>query len=189
LTGPSGSGKSTLLAVLAGLRSPDQGSLLLDGVDLLAGDVRRWRQRVAWLAQTPRLCGPVRDLVRLGDVAAADEAVLAALDRVGLTPFADAVVHEDGSGLSVGQQRRVCLARALLRLDRGADLLLLDEPTQSLDAHSAAVVRDVLSEVPGHVFVVVATHDPGLAARCDRVLSMRDGVLRQASERVLVGAP
>lgn len=190
LTGPSGSGKSVLLAVLAGLREPDHGTLVSKGVELSAGDVQEWRRRVAWLGQTPRLCGPVRELVRLGDASADDAAVLAALDRVGLVSFADAVVHEDGSGLSVGQKRRVCLARALLRVDRGADLLLLDEPTQSLDAHSAGVIREVLSDLPRHLVIVVATHDPGLAARCDRVLALRDGVLRQlpAPARGLVGA-
>lgn len=189
LTGPSGSGKSTLLAVLAGLRRPDRGTLQLDGVDLLGDDVERWRRRVAWLGQTPRLCGPVRELVRLGDVSADDAAVLAALDRVGLGSLADAVVHEDGSGLSVGQQRRVCLARALLRVDRGAELLLLDEPTRSLDAHSARVIRDVLRDLPRDLTVVVATHDPGLAAGCDRVLGMRDGALLPVPTRapVLVG--
>jgi thiol reductant ABC exporter CydD subunit len=191
VTGPSGCGKSTLLAVLAGLRKPDRGTIVMDGVDLLAGDVERWRGRVAWLGQTPRLCGPVRELVRLGDGSADDAAVLAALDRVGLRSFAGAVVHEDGSGLSVGQQRRVCLARALLRVESGADLVLLDEPTQSLDPHSSAIIRDVLSELPRHLVVVIATHDPALAARCDRVLGMRDGGLQRlpTGAPALVGAP
>jgi thiol reductant ABC exporter CydD subunit len=183
VTGPSGSGKSTLLAVLAGLRKPDDGTLRLDGVDLPAGDVERWRRRVAWLGQTPRLCGPVRDLVRLGDPSADDAAVLSALDRVGLRAFADAVVQEDGSGLSVGQQRRVCLARALLRIDGGAKVLLLDEPTQSLDPHSAGIIRDVVCDLPRHLIVVIATHDPALAARCDRVVGLRGGVLEELPTR------
>jgi thiol reductant ABC exporter CydD subunit len=190
VTGPSGSGKSTLLAVIAALRVPDGGSVLLDGAGVPGGDVDHWRRRVAWLGQTPRLCGSVRDLVRLGDPAADDAAVLSALDRVGLRSFADAVVHDDGSGLSVGQQRRVCLARALLRIDGGAELLLLDEPTQSLDPHSAAVIRDVVCDLPRRLVVVIATHDPTLAARCDQVLGLRDGVLHQLPRRTpaLVGA-
>jgi ABC-type transport system involved in cytochrome bd biosynthesis fused ATPase/permease subunit len=190
VTGPSGSGKSTLLAVLAALRVPDCGSVLLNGAGVPGGDVDHWRRRVAWLGQTPRLCGSVRDLVRLGNPAADDAAVLSALDRVGLRSFADAVVHDDGSGLSVGQQRRVCLARALLRIDGGAELLLLDEPTQSLDPHSAAIIRDVVCDLPRRLVVVIATHDPTMAARCDQVLGLRDGVLHQLPRRTpaLVGA-
>jgi ABC-type lipoprotein export system ATPase subunit len=76
-------------------------------------------------------------------------------------------------------------------VESGADLVLLDEPTQSLDPHSSAIIRDVLSELPRHLVVVIATHDSALAARCDRVLGMRDGVLQRlpAGAPALVGAP
>ncbi|MBC7373792.1 MAG: ATP-binding cassette domain-containing protein, partial [Frankiales bacterium] len=172
VVGTSGSGKSTLLDVLMRFRAPTTGRLLLGEQDLAGTDLASWRRRTAWLPQSPVLVpGTVADNVRLGLPDADMSAVLRVLASVCLDGTARRVLGEDGSGLSAGQRRRVALARALLRVEvLGADLLLLDEPTGSLDAASAAAVRTALDGLPRWVTVVAATHDPGVAGSFDRVI-------------------
>ena len=177
LVGPSGSGKSVLLDVLLRFRAPTAGRLLLGGDDLVDTDPRAWRARVAWLPQSPHLvAGTVADNVRLGLPAAPDAAVARALAAVDLPRTQGLRLGEDGVGLSAGQRRRVALARALVRVEvLGATLLLLDEPTESLDATSAAAVRVALAALPRTVTVVAATHDAGLAGAADRIVRLVAG--------------
>ena len=172
VVGVSGSGKSTLLDVLLRFRTPSTGRVLVGAQDLAGTDPAAWRRRTSWLPQTPVLrAGTVADNVRLGAPEADDAAVSRVLTAVGLVGCEDLGLAEDGEGLSAGQRRRVALARALLRVDvRGCDLLLLDEPTGSLDAVSAAAVRSALERLPRWVTVVTATHDPGVAGAADRVV-------------------
>jgi thiol reductant ABC exporter CydD subunit len=183
VVGPSGAGKSTLLDVLLRFRAPDQGRLLLGGDDVDGTDPSAWRARTAWLPRAPYLFpGTVADNVRLGAPDATDAAVARALVAVQLPGTEQVRLGEDGVGLSAGQRRRIALARALLRVDvLGASLLLLDEPTESLDAVSAAAVRTALTALPRTVAVVAVTHDAGLAAACDRVVVLESG--RVGAER------
>jgi ATP-binding cassette subfamily C protein CydCD len=177
VTGPSGCGKSTLLSVILGLRIPDAGSVSLGGVDLAVLDLDDWRSQVAWVPQRPHLFArSVAENVRLGRPDASDAAVAAALDAAGLTevvhrlPFgADTQLGQGGSGLSAGERQRVSLARAFVR---DAPLLLLDEPTASLDgATEAEVLAAVQRLVVGRTAVIVA-HRPALVALADRVVEL-----------------
>lgn len=163
LLGPSGSGKSTVLAVLLGLVDPTAGRVLVDGVDLRDVDLDRWRARLAWVPQRPHLLArSVADNIRLGCPAASDAAVWSAARAAHADDFIsdlpdglDTVLGERGHGLSVGQQRRIAVARAFLR---DAPFLLLDEPTADLDAHSEAAVADSLRRLTAGRTVVFATH-------------------------------
>ena len=177
VVGPSGSGKSTLLDVLMRFRTPGTGRLLLGTQDLAGTDPTAWRRRTAWLPQSPVLmAGSVADNVRLGAPDADDAAVARVLASVDLAGTAGTTLGADGLGLSAGQRRRVALARALLRVEvAGADLLLLDEPTGSLDAVSAAAVRAALARLPRWVTIVTVTHDPGVARDADRVVVLTAG--------------
>ena len=177
VVGPSGAGKSTLLDVLLRLRRPGSGRLLLGGDDVAGTDPAAWRARTAWLPQAPHLlAASVADNVRLGAPDADDAAVERALAAVQLPGTGPLLLGEDGTGLSVGQRRRVGLARALLRVDvLGASLLLLDEPTESLDPVSAQAVRAAIAALPRWVTVVAVTHDPGLAGGLDRVVVLDGG--------------
>jgi len=177
LTGPSGSGKSTLLHLLAGLDSPTAGS-----VDWPAlGPPGRLRPGpVAMVFQAPSLLPPL-DVVEnvalplvLGgdDEAAARGAALAALDRLDLGDLARKLPEE----LSGGQAQRVAVARALVGAPR---LLLADEPTGQLDQVTGGHVVDALvetAELTGCA-LVVATHDPAVAARLAAQWHMIDGRL------------
>ncbi len=166
IVGPSGSGKSTLLAVLAGLRSPDRGEveLVADGPTAL---VLQGHGLVGLLtaAENVELALRARG-VRGG---ALTERSAEALTAVGLAPLADRLVGD----LSGGQQQRVGVARALVS---APTVLLADEPTSELDGATRDAVLGRLLEVPERGgLLVVATHDPAVAARCSRSLRLVDG--------------
>ncbi len=150
LTGPSGCGKSTLLAVVLGLRVPDAGTVRLGGVDLADVDLADWRSLLAWVPQRPHLFArSVAENVRLGRPDASDADVAAALDdrwtdrgrAAAAAKASTTLLGEGGAGLSAGERQRLALARAFVR---DAPLLLLDEPTASLDGETEA---DVLAAV------------------------------------------
>jgi putative ABC transport system ATP-binding protein len=160
LLGPSGSGKSTLLRLLNRLADPDEGVVRFHGTDVRELDPLELRRRVGLVPQLPApVPGTVADNVRFGprlegrDVDPEPPVGLAGLD----TSFLD----RDASRLSVGEQQRVMLARALAL---EPEVLLLDEPTASLDAAAKAAVEDALRGLTG-VSVIVVTHDEPQADR------------------------
>ncbi|NUT95694.1 MAG: ATP-binding cassette domain-containing protein, partial [Saccharothrix sp.] len=162
VVGPSGAGKSTLFALLLGFVAPN------------AGTVRR-PARVAWCPQEPMLVSTtLRENLRIGDPAADDTRMRAALDAVGLDLDLDTVVGP--TLLSGGEAQRVALARALLH---DADVLLLDEPTAHLDEDSARRLLDLVDGLDRTV--VHITHRPDEARRADVVWEVSRG-------RVAVGA-
>lgn len=177
LTGPSGCGKSTVLSVVLGLRLPEAGRVRLGGVDLADLDLADWRRRIGWMPQRPHLFArTVAENIRLGRPDASDAEVEAALEAAGL----DSVVRrlpdgaatrlgEGGTGLSAGERQRLALARALVR---NAPLLLLDEPTASLDNETEADLLGTVSRLlEGRTGLLVA-HRPAIVALADRVVEM-----------------
>ncbi|MFD5868131.1 ABC transporter ATP-binding protein [Corynebacterium sp. NPDC060344] len=201
VTGPSGSGKSTLLAVAGCLQAPDEGVVKLHGAD---GDIdltargaaaaRVRRGHVGLVFQQPNLlpaltvCEQLIVMTRLGRILPppaaerrrARERAADLLDAVGLSGLGE----RRPSTLSGGQQARVNLARALMN---DPELLLVDEPTAALDRASAEAVTDLIVDVTRRVgaATLYVTHDPGQAARADRVMEMLDGRL---TERATAGA-
>ncbi|MBM7808397.1 ATP-binding cassette subfamily C protein CydCD [Geodermatophilus bullaregiensis] len=168
LRGASGSGKSTLLAALTGALDPAaEVTGTVTGVP--AGGV-------ALVPQHPRTTAPtVADELRRHaapgpgvDAVVAEAFVVEALALVGAT----ALAGRDCATLSPGELQRVAVARALVRIRRGARLLLLDEPTAHLDEASAARVAAVLAGLRGTVTVLLVTHDPALAALADRAVDL-----------------
>ena len=177
LTGPSGCGKSTLLSVILGLRLPDAGTVTLGGVDLADVDLADWRRHIGWVPQRPHLFArSVADNVRLGRADASDAEVAAALDAAGLTEVvrrlprgADTPLGEGGAGLSAGERQRLSLARAFVR---DAPLLLLDEPTASLDNETEADVLSAIRRLVSGRTALIVAHRPALAALADRVVEL-----------------
>ncbi|MFH9295562.1 thiol reductant ABC exporter subunit CydD [Streptomyces sp. NPDC017520] len=178
LVGPSGVGKSTLLNVLLGFAVPDEGHARVGGRDLKDLDLERWRSRIAWVPQRPHLfADTIAENVRLARPDADDEAVLAALRDAGAYDFVAALpdgmrtaLGEDGAGLSAGQRQRLALARAFLA-DR--PLLLLDEPTASLDGESEAGIVDAVRRLAAGRTVLLVVHRPALLAVADRVVTLK----------------
>ncbi|PSK71269.1 ABC transporter [Streptomyces sp. CS149] len=177
LVGPSGVGKSTLLNVILGFARPDEGQVRVGGRDLADLDPERWRSRIAWVPQRPHLfAGTIAENVRLARPDAGDEAVVAALRDAGAYDFVAALpdgmltaLGEDGAGLSAGQRQRIALARAFLA-DR--PLLLLDEPTASLDGESEAGIVDAVRRLAAGRTVLLVVHRPALLAVADRVVAL-----------------
>ena len=174
IQGPSGGGKSTLLHVLLGAVGADSGTV----VTACAGPA--WRARLCWLPQRPRPSrDTVADEVRLGDPTADDAQVAAAL-RTCSAPAGGTALGEDGRAISAGQRRRVALARVLLRARAVAargelPLVLLDEPSEDLDAGGERVVARVVDGLRGAATVVLVTHSATLADIADRAVRLEEG--------------
>lgn len=158
LTGPSGSGKSTILHAIAGLLPLESGQI---------GWAAGAPARIGWAGQQVLILpGTLASAIALGRPDADADAIAAAAAAAGLTELVrarglDLRLDHLGSGLSGGERRRVGLARAILS---GRPLVLLDEPTADLDPATAHRVRDTIAGLAGDRAVLVATHDPVLAA-------------------------
>ncbi|HET6161479.1 MAG TPA: thiol reductant ABC exporter subunit CydD [Dongiaceae bacterium] len=180
LTGMSGAGKSTLLSLLLGFRRPDSGRILINGTDLAAIDPEDLRRRIAWIGQAPVLFhGTLRDNIRLGWPDADDAAVDRAAAEARVTEFAaalpqglDGPVGERGVGLSGGQAQRIALARAFLK---DAPLVLLDEPTASLDRDTEAEILESIRRLARGRTILVATHSPAAMAIAGRRILLDQG--------------
>jgi len=177
LQGRSGGGKSSVLACLLGFVRPESGSIAVgaDGgtVELTALDAAAWREQVAWVPQRPHLTQPtVGAEVALGDPTASADRIADAIDLC-CAPPARTPLGEGAIAVSAGQRRRVALARALVRVWRQRELgavpiLLLDEPSEDLDARTEQVVASVISGLAGRATVIIASHSERLATVADR---------------------
>ncbi|EJQ2006553.1 cysteine/glutathione ABC transporter permease/ATP-binding protein CydD [Cronobacter sakazakii] len=179
LVGQSGAGKSSLLNLLAGFL-PYEGSLRVNGVELRELEPESWRRQLSWVGQNPQLpAGTLKENVLLADPGASDAQLHAALDKAWVSEFlpllaqgVNTPIGDQSSGLSVGQAQRVAVARALLTPCR---LLLLDEPSASLDAGSERRVMQALETASLAQTTLMVTHQIDDIAAWDEVWVMRDG--------------
>jgi len=180
VVGESGCGKSTLLSVLLGFTVPEDGDVWIGGERLTECALRDWRAQVAWVPQRPSLVrGTIEDNLRLGNPAASDAAVAAALERSGLDGLVRRLanglstpVGEGGLTLSAGERQRIAIGRAVLR---DVPVVLLDEPTAHLDAGREGAMRDLLAPWLEGRTVLMAAHRGGLVGRVDRTVSLVAG--------------
>ena len=184
VVGASGVGKSTLLHLLGGLDRPDAGRIVAGGVELTsisdAAMVAYRNSRVGFVFQFHHLLPEFTALENAGmpmriarrSAGEADAVAARLLTRVGLGER----LHHRPSMLSGGEQQRVAVARALVMQPA---LLLADEPTGDLDEDTAERLHGLLREMHAEhgLTSLIATHNPRLAAACDRVLTLRDGRL------------
>ena len=163
LVGSSGSGKSTLLSLLMGFAEPQGGRILINGQDLKAIDIRAWRQHIAWVPQRTHIFhGSLRDNLMIAAPDSDEAQLQRALQAVALNEVVARLPHgldtplgEHGYGLSGGERQRLGLARAWLR---DAPVLLLDEPTQHLDAETAATINTGLDALTTGRTVIRIAH-------------------------------
>jgi thiol reductant ABC exporter CydD subunit len=182
LVGPSGAGKSTVLAALLGFATPGAGSMTIDGREVSDFSLPEWRSHFAWVPQRPYLfSATLAENLRLGAPDATDDALRRVTDVVGL----DQLVHhlpegletplgQDGLTLSAGERQRVALARALLC---PAPILLLDEPTASLDTSTIDRIMSGIEPWLAGRTVIVAAHEPLLLAHFDAVVHLAQSPL------------
>ena len=178
--GPSGSGKSTVLNLLLRLYDPDEGRILVDGIDLRQVRFAALRRKISYVGQDTFLfSGTVRENLRLVQPEAADAEIDEAARIAHADEFIrtlpqgyDTPVGENGVFLSGGQRQRLSIARAVLRRP---EILLLDEATSALDSHSEALVRDALRNVTQGVTTVVVAHRLSTVLRADLICYLEKG--------------
>ncbi len=194
MLGPSGSGKTTISQLLLGLREPTVGRATIGGVDAAKIAKGSAHNFIALVPQEPVLLqGTVMDNIKFfRDVD--DEAVIAAAkaahlhDDVTQMPMGyDTLVGESGGAVSGGQKQRLAIARALVGSPK---LILLDEPTSAVDGRTEKLIRQTLSELRGHVTVVIISHRIETTAECDLLLVLSKGDIADFGERdaVLAGS-
>jgi lipoprotein-releasing system ATP-binding protein len=184
LCGPSGCGKSTLLHLLGGLDEADKGSVMVNGQELgrNGSPLRMLRHEVGFVFQLHNLIPDLtlEENCLIPTVAAGVDRQTARLrmhelaERTGLSHRLNHRIQK----LSGGERQRTALCRALMNKPR---ILLADEPTGSLDEQTSASVFQLLLDLAATegVTLVMATHDRGLASRCDRLVEMRDGRIHE----------
>lgn len=178
VVGPSGGGKSTLLQILAGLRTPAEGTYRVGGVDIGELDPSWWAGEMALVSQDARLLtGTVarniaiyRDLPHDVVVRAADQAQMT--DEIATIGGFDVELSREGRALSGGQLQRMAIARALAG---EPGVLLLDEPTSALDVATEARLQEVLGGLHGRTTMVIVAHRLATVASCDRIVVVERG--------------
>lgn len=181
IIGASGSGKSSLADLLAGLLTPDQGSIEVDGVPLLGEARMRWRRSVAYVPQEVFLFhDSIRGNLLRGDPQATEADLRHALQRAAadfvfrLPQGLDTVVGDAGVRLSGGERQRLALARALLRKPA---LLILDEATSALDPDNERRIQGAIDNLRGEITLVIIGHRQAALDHVERVIVLDQGRL------------
>jgi ATP-binding cassette subfamily B protein/subfamily B ATP-binding cassette protein MsbA len=187
VVGSTGAGKSTLLSLLPRFHDPDAGRVTIGGVDVREFTIRSLRRQIAMVLQPPLVFpGTVRENIAYGRPDADDVAIVeaargaAAHDFVSRLPRGyDSLVGDQGATLSEGEKQRLTIARALLR---DAPILILDEPTASVDAETEALIVQGLRRLAAGRTTLVIAHRLSTVRQADLVVVLRDGrIVEQGS--------
>lgn len=181
IIGPSGSGKTTLLDLIAGLRQPQGGQVLIDGVPLPELDLRGWRRQIGYVPQESVLVDEsVAHNLTLGEDVP-EEKIRAALREADALAFVEAMpeglatrVGQNGSRLSGGQRQRLAIARALIHDPK---LLILDEATSNLDPEAQQAIVETVARLKTHMAVLGVAHTQKLVHAADHVWRLAEGRL------------
>jgi len=187
IVGPSGSGKSTLTKLVQRLYVPEQGRVLVDGVDLALVDPAWLRRQIGVVLQENILFNrSVRENIALADPTMPMEAVIAAAELAGAHDFIaqmshgyDTVIDERGNNLSGGQRQRMAIARALIGDPR---ILLLDEATSALDAESEEVIQNNLRQIAQGRTVIIIAHRLSAVRQCHRIVTVEGGEITEEGD-------
>ncbi|BBD07012.1 ATP-binding cassette domain-containing protein [Desulfovibrio ferrophilus] len=179
--GANGSGKSTLMRLVAGLAAPQAGRVLADGRDLRELNPKWWRKQLAYVPQEPFfLAGSFRENLTVGNPEIEERELRRIINASGLVRFIDlsdkgleSPMIDAGRTLPVGIRKRMALARALCG---GGRLLLLDEPTEGLDAEGTAMVYKAMNDLAqGGATIIVISHDPAIVKGAHQILDLGVG--------------
>ncbi len=182
VVGHTGAGKSTLMSLLIRFYDPKQGRVTLDGIDMRDTTLASLRDQISVVLQEPLLfSGTIAENIRYGSLAASDEEIEAASRAANCHDFIaalpdgyDTVLGERGAQISGGERQRICVARAFLR---DAPILILDEPTSSIDSKTEGVILDALEDLmEGRTSFMIA-HRLSTVRHADQILVMQDGLI------------
>ena len=186
IIGESGAGKSTLTDLIIGLLKPQQGKILLDGVELGSEDIRGWMQKIGYVSQNPYIFdGTLAENIAFGVPGSAIDrdkvrkcCTLASIDEFidELAAGIDTRIGERGTKLSGGQRQRVAIARALYR---DPDILVLDEATSALDSRNEHAIRNTLRRLHGNQTMIIIAHRLSTVKYCDKILWLENGSVRK----------
>ncbi len=187
IVGPSGSGKSTLTKLVQRLYVPEQGRVLVDGVDLALVDPAWLRRQVGVVLQENILFNrSVRENIALADPTLPMERVIRAAELAGAHEFVlalphgyDTVIEERGANLSGGQRQRLAIARALIGDPR---ILILDEATSALDAESEEIIQRNLHAMAAGRTVIIIAHRLSAVRPCDRIVTVEAGEVTEIGD-------
>lgn len=180
ILGRIGSGKTTIEKLILGLYQPTEGSVLIDGVDARQIDPAELRKAIGFVPQDVTLFyGTLKENIEIGTAFASDAAILEAAEVSGVSEFAnnhpqgfDMLIGERGESLSGGQRQAVAISRAILN---DPPILLLDEPTASMDHQSEDRIKQRLKTLSQHKTVVLITHRMSLLEMVDRIIVLDQG--------------
>jgi ABC-type multidrug transport system fused ATPase/permease subunit len=187
LVGYSGAGKSTIAQLVPRLYDPDEGAVLVDGIDLRLLTLSSLRSQVSLVHQdSVLLSGTVAENIGYGIADATQERIEAAARMANAHSFImampdgyDTQLGERGSMLSGGQRQRIAIARAFIR---ETPILILDEPTTGLDLESTQLVLTALRSLMDGKTTIIISHDPGLIRCADRILVIADGYIAESGQ-------
>ncbi|MGE5062507.1 MAG: ABC transporter transmembrane domain-containing protein [Myxococcales bacterium] len=193
VVGPSGAGKTTIFQLAERFYDPQNGRVLLDGIDLKEADPADIRERISMVPQeTILFAASARDNLRYGNWDASEDQIWQAARDANAEQFLralpdglDTFMGEGGARLSGGQRQRIAIARALLR---DAPLLLLDEATSALDAESERLVQDALDRLMADRTTVVIAHRLATVRAADRIVVMEDGQIVEEGTHATLNA-
>jgi len=184
IIGPSGSGKSTLIDILCSLHKLDEGSMLLNDIDINSYDLSSYRKKIAYVPQDPVLFSDsIKENIIWSKPDCSDEEIENALEMSNAKNFInelqyglETLVGERGVRLSGGQRQRIALARALVRQP---ELLLLDEATSSLDTLSEREIQDSLNTLHGKLTIIIVAHRISTIREADRIYFLKNGEIAE----------
>ena len=187
VVGPSGSGKSTLTKLVQRLYIPEQGRVLVDGVDLSLVDPAWLRRQIGVVLQENILFNrTVRENISLADPTRSMEQVIAAAELAGAHEFIlqlphgyDTIIDERGNNLSGGQRQRMAIARALIGNPR---ILILDEATSALDAESEEIIQGNLHRIAKGRTVIIIAHRLSAVRDCHRIVTVEAGEITEMGD-------
>jgi len=182
IVGPTGAGKTTLISLIKRFHDPQSGAVLVDGIDVRKLKVKSLREQVSVVLQTPELfSGPIVDNIRYGRLEATMPEIVEAARSANAHDFIEklpngynTVLGEGGAQLSVGERQRICVARAFLK---DAPILILDEPTSSIDSKTETVILDALDRLSVNRTTFVIAHRLSTIRHADLILVLDQGSL------------
>ncbi len=200
IVGLNGAGKTTLVKLLARLYEPQAGRITVDGIDVRAFPAAAWRQRLGAIFQDfVHYDLPVRDNVGFGapELLRDDARVRSSLARAGALTLVDALPHgldtvlsreyDGGAELSGGEWQRIAIARALMAVERGATVLVLDEPTANLDVRAEAEFFDRFLELAQGLTTILISHRFSTVRRAEQIVVLDEGrVVEQGTHAELL---